>query len=129
MEIDFENRGPVRVPAELLTKRIRGRSVVGVITHGYCLTTHAAQGDTYRAGRLLATDASSREGVYVGLTRGETDARVYVVAYDQLDPDGRRPDDLLPRVARDIDPVAATGRRLTTTPVNAAGIEHEDDLR
>ncbi len=109
MEIDFENHGPLRVPTELLTKPVRGHSVVGVITHGYCLTSHAAQGDTYRAGRLLATDTSTREGVYVGLTRGETDARVYVVAYDQLDPNSRRPDDLL-RVTRDIDPIIATAR-------------------
>ena len=56
--VDFDNRGPIDIPAELLTKRIGGRSVIGIITHAYCLTTHAAQGDTYQTGRMLTTDAA-----------------------------------------------------------------------
>ena len=127
LSVDFEHRGPIRVPAELLAKRIRGRSVVGVLTHAYCLTTHAAQGDTYHAGRLLASDASSREGVYVGLTRGEHDARVYVVAHNDLDP--RRPDDHLPRIGRDFDPVLATQRRLSSVPADTPAVEHVFDER
>ncbi len=124
LEVDFDNRGPIRVPTALLTKPVRGRRIVGVLTHAYCLTTHAAQGDTYATGRLLASDASTREGVYVGLTRGESDARVYVVSHDRLDT-SRRPDDLLPRIERDIDPVAAAGRRLDTHERDSAGIEYD----
>ena len=127
-EIDFENRGPVRVPTELLTKPVRGRSVVGVITTATASPpTPPKATPTGPGGSSPPTPQHAKASTSDSPRR--TDAKVYVVAYDQLDPNSRRPDDLLPRVTRDIDPVTATARRLTTAPANAPGIEHEEGLR
>ncbi|MGH9014392.1 MAG: MobF family relaxase [Acidimicrobiia bacterium] len=76
--VDFEGRGPVHVPYEFLTRELRP-GVNGGLTHSYALTSYAAQGQTHETGRTLATDGSSRPAVYVGLTRGRSDTRVYAV--------------------------------------------------
>jgi len=76
--VDFERRGPVVIPGAYLAKAIRP-GVTGILAHSYALTSHAAQGETYESGRHLATDRSSRGGVYVGLSRGRSDARLYAV--------------------------------------------------
>lgn len=76
--VDFERRGQVEVGEAHLTKRVRP-GVVGQLAHAYAVTSNMAQGETYQAGRHLTSDASSRQGVYVGLTRGRSDARLYLV--------------------------------------------------
>ncbi len=83
--VDFARRGRVSIDFEHLTKRVRP-GVVGQIAHAYAVTSHMAQGENYQAGRHLSTDASSREGVYVGLTRGRGDARLYLVRRRDLVP-------------------------------------------
>jgi len=83
--VAFERRGDVVVPHESLTRRVRP-GVVGSVAHSYALTSFAAQGETYEAGRHLASDASSRPGVYVGLTRGRSDVALYVVAGHEVAP-------------------------------------------
>ncbi|HSH23261.1 MAG TPA: MobF family relaxase, partial [Acidimicrobiales bacterium] len=83
--VDFERRGCIEVSEAHLAKRVRP-GVVGQIAHAYAVTSHMAQGETYQAGRHLSTDASSREGVYVGLTRGRSDARLYLVRRRDLLP-------------------------------------------
>ena len=76
--VDFETRGRVVVDHHHLTHRVRP-GIVGRLTHSYALTTYAAQGATMAAGRDLATEASARAGVYVALSRGVSDARLYVL--------------------------------------------------
>lgn len=83
--VDFDGRGEVFVPRAFLEIEVRP-TVVGGLSHAYALTSHAAQGETYEAGRHLATDQSSREGVYVGLTRGRSDVRLYTVNRTDLAP-------------------------------------------
>ncbi len=83
--VDFERRGPVVVPMEYLTRPL-DRGIVGALAHSYTRTTHAAEGDTYDAARPVATDASSAKGVYVGVTRGEHDLRLYTMFQRDLDP-------------------------------------------
>jgi hypothetical protein len=68
-----------------LTRRVRP-GVIGRLAHSYALTTYAAQGETYEAGRGLATEAAMRAGVYVALSRGRTDARLYVLRRRDLPP-------------------------------------------
>lgn len=46
---------------------------------GYAATEHGVQGDTVTAGIELATEATSRRGLYVALTRGQRDNTVLVV--------------------------------------------------
>ncbi len=95
--VDFAGRGLIDVPRSFLECTVRP-GVTGGLVHSYCLTSHAAQGETYDAARHLATDRSSRPGVYVGLTRGRREVRLYIVRARQLDPDPV--DDALPRLPR-----------------------------
>ncbi|MBW3643523.1 MAG: relaxase domain-containing protein, partial [Actinobacteria bacterium] len=76
--VDFEDRGPITVPESYLSRQLRP-GVVGGLAHSYAVTSHAAQGETYAAARHLATETSSREGVYVGLSRGARAAALYLV--------------------------------------------------
>ncbi len=86
--VDFDRHGTLTLPHEFLTRHLRP-GIDGGLAPAYAITTHAAQGSTYRAGRMLTTDASTREGIYVGLTRGTTDTRLYLVATDELTPTDR----------------------------------------
>jgi conjugative relaxase-like TrwC/TraI family protein len=83
--VDFERRGRVVVDHGHLTHRVRP-GVIGRLAHSYALTTYAAQGETYEAGRGLATEAAMRAGVYVALSRGRTDAKLYVLRRRELLP-------------------------------------------
>lgn len=92
LTVDFEHRGPITVPHDWLTAELRP-GIIGGLTPAYAVTSHAAQGDTYRAGRIIATDTASTEAVYVGLTRGSHDARIYTVRSEPhtIDTDPRLP--------------------------------------
>lgn len=111
--VDFEHRGPIRVPIEFLTRELRP-GVHGGLTYSYALTTHAAQGHTHDAARTLATDGSTRPGIYVGLTRGQHDSRLYAVRRRDLDTD-REAEDHLPRLEDDKSALEAVTDRLITT--------------
>ncbi|MGH8986700.1 MAG: AAA family ATPase, partial [Acidimicrobiia bacterium] len=95
--VDFDRHGPVEVPATFLTRRLRP-GVVGGLTHAYALTSHAAQGATYDAARTLTTDTSTQPGVYVGLSRGRRDVRMYLVRRRDLDDAELPEDEHLPRL-------------------------------
>lgn len=92
LTVDFEHRGPITVPHDWLTAELRP-GITGGLTPAYAVTSHAAQGDTYRTGRIIATDTASTEAVYVGLTRGSHDARIYTVRNEPhtIDTDPRLP--------------------------------------
>ncbi|WP_277347755.1 MobF family relaxase [Streptomyces barkulensis] len=79
------HRGRIRLPADYLADH-------GEL--GYASTAHRAQGMTVDTSHALATPASTREGVYVQLTRGARTNRLYVA----LD-DGDRLDDVLTTIA------------------------------
>jgi conjugative relaxase-like TrwC/TraI family protein len=115
--VDFEGRGPISVPHEFLARKLRP-GVIGGLTHAYALTTHAAQGDTYEAGRTLTTDTSTRAGVYVGLTRGRSDARLYTV----------RRRDLLPRDDVDHMPALADERATLEAVVHQLSARRHERL-
>jgi hypothetical protein len=109
LQVDFAGRGPIDVPVEFLDREIRP-GVRGGLAHSYCLTSHAAQGETYEAARHLGTDRSTRPGVYVGLTRGRTDVQLYVLRHAAIDPPVV--DDNLPRLAAPTTPVDALADQL-----------------
>ncbi|MGH9043429.1 MAG: AAA family ATPase [Acidimicrobiales bacterium] len=94
--VDFEHRGGITVPRTYLEQQI-APVVRGGLFHSYCLTTYAAEGDTYGAARHLGTDHSSRAELYVGLTRGRHDVTLYAVGREQLV--GQVVEDDLPRLA------------------------------
>jgi len=108
--VDFERRGCIEVGEPLLTKAVRP-GVVGVLAHSYAVTSHMAEGETYQVGRHLSTDASSRAGVYVGLTRGRGDARLYMVRRRDLVPSADHHVGL-PRLEDDSATLEAVVRRL-----------------
>jgi len=107
--VDFVGRGPIRVPHDWLTAEVRP-GVVGGLAPAYAVTSHAAQGDTYRTGRMLATDTTQREAVYVGLTRGTDDTRIYTV---KREPAGIDTDPQLPRVEDDRNALEVLNEQLT----------------
>jgi conjugative relaxase-like TrwC/TraI family protein len=123
--VDFEGRGPIQVPHEFLTRSLRPR-VVGGLTHAYALTSHTAQGETYRAGRMLATEEATRASVYVGLSRGTSDARLYVVRADDVHPP-RGPDDDLPALRDETRAGDSLARRLETSGPEHVASEHDRD--
>ncbi len=51
----------------------------GHIRHGYAVTVHKAQGRTTGHSLLLGNDQLSRESGYVGLSRGRTSNRIYIL--------------------------------------------------
>jgi hypothetical protein len=123
--VEFEGRGAIAVPHEFLTRTLRPR-VVGGLTHAYALTSHTAQGETYRAGRMLATEEATRAGVYVGLSRGTSDARLYVVRAADVHPVAG-PDDDLPTLREETRAGDALARRLETSGPERLATEHDRD--
>jgi conjugative relaxase-like TrwC/TraI family protein len=123
--VDFERRGRVEVAERFLAQKVRP-GVVGVITHAYAVTTHMAQGETYEAARPMVTDASSREGVYVALTRGRNDVRLYVVRRSEL-VQAVDAHSGLPRLGDDTATVAAVTKRLESQRAEALAGEVDPD--
>jgi conjugative relaxase-like TrwC/TraI family protein len=76
--VAFEHRGTIAIPRSYLDQEV-GHGAKGALLHSYCLTTYAAQGDTYGAARHLGSDHSSRAELYVGLTRGRHETALYAV--------------------------------------------------
>lgn len=64
----------VRLPAEYVSESTE---------LGYASTVHRAQGRTVDVARSLATDATSREGLYVAMTRGRHANDLFVATDDQ----------------------------------------------
>ena len=122
--VDFDERGPIVVPESFLTRTVRHR-IVGGLTHAYALTSHAAQGETFHAGRMLATQEATRPGIYVGLSRGITDARLYVVHADDVHPP-RGPDDTLPVLRDTTRAEDALARRLEAAGPERPATELDD---
>ncbi len=78
LSVNFDGKGTVRLDHAFLTQQI-SPGIRGGLVPEYARTTHTAQGQTMTAGRTVGTERSSREAVYVALTRGTTDARIYLV--------------------------------------------------
>lgn len=76
MTVDFDGRGLIVVPASALNTEVRP-GIVGVLTHSYALTSHAAQGATYDTARAFAIESTSPAALYVAASRGRDDLRVY----------------------------------------------------
>jgi hypothetical protein len=106
--VDFERWGRVTVPVSFIDQEVKG--VRGALAHSYALTTFAAQGATMATATPLITDASSREGAYVGLTRPQFDLAAVVIRYDKIVP--AVVDDPLPIVQSELFDLEATARSL-----------------
>jgi hypothetical protein len=61
--------GPVQVPRELVE--------AGVLSYGYAMTCHKAQGITVDVALLYASGTLTRESGYVGMSRGRTANHLY----------------------------------------------------
>ncbi len=110
--VDFENRGPITVPTDWIEAEIRP-GVIGGLAPAYAVTSHAAQGDTYRSGRMVATDTAKTEAVYVGLTRGSHDTRIYTVA---AEPKTADTDPQMPRIEERRDEIEVLRDQLAKPP-------------
>ncbi len=109
MLVDFERWGRVAVPLSYLERKVSA-GIVGGLQHAYALTSHAAQGKTFAVAAPLVTDASSPEGVYVGITRGQFDLQA--VAIRRRDLSQPLTDDALPVLRDETSALLETERRL-----------------
>jgi conjugative relaxase-like TrwC/TraI family protein len=106
--VDTET-GPVHVPRHLLE--------AGLLTYGYALTVHKAQGITVDVALLYASGTLSRESGYVGMSRGRTANHLYGTL-----------DALLPEVDAELDhpqdePISPTERVELTRAAVVARLE------
>ncbi|MGD0742111.1 MAG: MobF family relaxase [Acidimicrobiales bacterium] len=107
--VDFERWGRVAIPLSYLERKVSA-GIVGGLQHAYALTSHAAQGKTFAVAAPLVTDASSLEGVYVGITRGQFDLQA--VAIRRRDLSQSLTDDALPVLRDETSALVETERRL-----------------
>jgi hypothetical protein len=75
---------------------------------------------------MLATEEATRAGVYVGLSRGTSDARLYVVRAADVHP-VEGPDDGLPTLREETRAGDALARRLETSGPERLASEHDRD--
>ena len=78
--VDFDHLGTIRVPHDFIATEV-GPGRGGGLTPAYAVTSYKAEGQTYDTARgLAAPGAINTEGMYVALTRGRNDLRVYSIA-------------------------------------------------
>jgi conjugative relaxase-like TrwC/TraI family protein len=114
LTVDTET-GPVQVPRHLLE--------AGVLTYGYALTIHKAQGITVDVALLYASGTLTRESGYVGMSRGRTANHLYGTL-----------EALLPEVDAEIDrpaedPISAAERVELTRAAVIARLEARGSQR
>jgi conjugative relaxase-like TrwC/TraI family protein len=83
LSVNFDGKGTVRLHHDFLTQQV-GPGLRGGLVPEYARTTNTAQGQTMDAGRVVGSEGTSREAIYVGLTRGKSDAKIYVVDRSSL---------------------------------------------
>jgi len=107
LTVHVPGRGDVHIGWDYLTHRFPdGRT--GALAHAYALTAHAAQGTTMTTARAVAPTTTSRPGLYVMLSRAQTDLAAYVIHQDTwaVDPDDDS-QDWLPVIPRSREPATA----------------------
>ena len=107
--VEFERWGRVTVPSSYIDREVVP-GIRGGLAHSYALTTYAVQGATMAAAMPLLTDASTREGTYVSLTRPQLDLNAICIRYDRVVP--AVVDDELPAVRGEARDLEATARSL-----------------
>jgi hypothetical protein len=86
LTVEFPERAEVRVGWDYLTHAFPdGRD--GGLAHAYALTAHKAEGSTMATARGVVTDATTRSGLYVMLSRARTDLRAYLIRTRDIDVD------------------------------------------
>jgi len=107
LTVHVPGRGDVHVDWGYLTHRFPdGRA--GALAHAYALTAHAAQGTSMTTARAVAPATTSRPGLYVMLSRAQTDLAAYVIHQDTwaFDPEDDS-QDWLPVLPRPHGPATA----------------------
>jgi hypothetical protein len=113
--VDFEHRGEICIPRTYLEQDL-GHGGKNALLHSYCLTTYAAQADTYGVARHLGSDHSTRAELYVGLTRGRHNVTLYGIRRCELV--APIVDDNLPRLQ-----VNTSAARAMASSAAAGGVE------
>ena len=116
--VDFERLGRATLPLAYLGSRRRAGHVAA-LEHAYARTTYGAQGETYAAAAPLVSDASSREGLYVALTRPQhrLDAVIARTTWQVPEPG-------LPALEDETGALEATERHLAGVRRSRLGLEH-----
>jgi hypothetical protein len=108
LTVRFPHKGETRIGWEYLTHAFPdGRD--GGLAHAYALTAHKAEGATMPTARTLATDDTSRAGLYVMLSRGRDQFAAHVIRRRDLEYHFNEDEDWLPI----LDDTGTAMRRLT----------------
>ncbi len=86
LAINFPGRGIAKVPFAYLDHDF-GDGRRGGLAHAYALTADRAQGSTMSAALAVTTDATSRQALYVMLSRAKHEVAAYVVRRRDLEID------------------------------------------
>ena len=86
LAIDFPGRGVATVPFAFLDHDF-GDGRRGGLAHAYALTADRAQGSTMSSALAVTTDATSRQALYVMLSRAKHEVAAYVVRRRDLEID------------------------------------------
>ncbi|EFC79144.1 MobF family relaxase [Parafrankia sp. EUN1f] len=100
LDVHFPGKGDVKVPWKYLTHRF-GDGRDGGLGYAYAITAAKAEGASMPTARAVAPDDTSRAGLYVMLSRAQTDLTAYVIRRADLEADTDE-EDWLP-VLRDPD--------------------------
>ncbi|ONH60400.1 TrwC relaxase [Frankia sp. CcI49] len=100
LDVHFPGKGDVTVPWEYLTHRF-GDGRDGGLGYAYAITAAKAEGASMPTARAVAPDDTSRAGLYVMLSRAQTDLTAYVIRRADLEADADE-EDWLP-ILRDPD--------------------------
>ena len=119
--VAFERWGEVAVPRAYLELPVTGGND-RALQHAYALTTYGAQGATYALAAPLLSDASSREGAYVAMTRAQLDLQA--VAVRRRDARPPAPEDDLPELKVETGALAAAERRLKGATSPSLALDH-----
>ena len=125
LTVHFPHKGDVRVPWEYLTHEFAdGRD--GGLAHAYALTAHKAEGATLPTARAVVAEDTSRGGLYVMLSRAQTNLRAYVIRRrDLADPTDPLDEDWLPVMRDGAEPMEVLADHLDRSrPERLAG-EHD----
>jgi len=86
LAVEFPGRGVARVRFDYLEHDF-GDGRRGALAHAYALTADRAQGSTMSSALAVTTDATSRQALYVMLSRAKHDVAAYVVRRRDLEID------------------------------------------
>ena len=126
LEVEFAGRGRVIVEMAYLEHDF-GDGRHGGLAHAYALTADRSQGATMPTARAVTTDATSRQALYVMLSRAQHDVKAYVIRRSDIEIDPTS-EDWLPVLNDPITALEHVARRLQASRVERLGHDLDPNI-